>query len=100
MLPESDRAAFAISLDPALLNLYLEQSLQLARDTPIDDRMSRSELRDAICRLDAAAALTPKPKSQPRLDDLSPSQLRRLATATSQAEADQLLDAFASERNG
>ena len=90
LLPEKERAAFAISIDPDLVNLFLEESLKLTKEIVIDDRLDRHQLRDAINRLDQAAALQPKPAPELRLDTLTPAQLTRVAACTSREDYEAL----------
>src|SRR6266496_4315508 len=80
-LPESERAAFVVSLDERLTSLYLEAYTRLAQAQQPDDRMSKAELRSAIDTLDRAVALQPKPAPRVRVDDLNSDELRQLPAA-------------------
>jgi hypothetical protein len=98
LLPEHERAAFTVSLDESLTTMYLEAYTRLVQAKQPDDRMSKGELRELIDELDRVAALHPAPKIRLRIDQLNSQQLKLLPQATSQAEADGLLNKFTEER--
>jgi hypothetical protein len=60
---------------------------------------SDSELSAFIAVKDAEIAAQPRPKHQLRIDQLNDEQLKQLAAATTQAEADRLLNEFTTDRN-
>jgi hypothetical protein len=86
--------------------LSLDELAQLRAAQPAypagepSDRWTAAELRNYLDAKHAELDAEPKPRPQLRVDQLDDQQLKQLAAATTQTEADGLLDQFTQARLG